>query len=86
METEYKTCIVHGHEHVVAFSDRKQYSYTAKENDKDGNIISVRKIDIAKPNYLGIDGMCLCGVLKKGETLEQWIKAEIIRKKRIANE
>jgi hypothetical protein len=55
-----KTIIVHGRTHVLTESKRN-------DNVEDG------QTKIEQPNYLGT-GMALCGVLRPGETLEEWKK------------
>lgn len=82
---EYKLALIHGRKHVISFIDRKEYYFTEKIKTEDG-IIEVRDVYIAKPKYLGIYGLCLCGILKEGETLKQWIENEKVRKEKVLNE
>ena len=94
METkiDYKLMTVFGHKHVVTYSDRPEYSYKQKCLDEDGNVIvdafgipKIKKWIMEAPAYLGIKGMVLCGVLKKNETIEEWIVSEEKRKQKIRN-
>lgn len=82
---EYKLALIHGREHVISFINRKEYYFTKKIETEDG-IIEVPDIYIEKPKYLGIYGLCLCGILKEGETLEQWIENEKVRNEKVFNE
>lgn len=94
METklDYKLFNVINRKHVVALIDRKEYSYSRSVLDENGNFLLNEKGQVIKerwvmeaPSYMGVKGLVLCGILKYGETLEQWIEAENIRKKRVEN-
>ena len=92
METklDYKLFNVRNRKHVVALIDRKEYSYSRSALDENGNFLLNKKGQVIKerwvmeaPSYMGVKGLVLCGILKHGETLEQWIEAENIRKMRV---
>ncbi len=55
---------VHGHKHVLKPSSRVK-SYFVQNG--------VRTELIPNPDYLNT-GMCLCGILKAGQTLDEFIK------------
>ena len=70
MESQYQLIKVHGRDHVVKDQEHERRSMTI--------IGEFRHPDA---NYLNT-GRCLCGVLNKGETLDEWIiRREIIREK-----
>ena len=82
-KNQYKTIIVHGHEHVVKEIRRKEFRYSSfiwelKDGqwvarcDENGKEITKSWI-IEPPAYLGMTDLVLCGVLKKNETLKQWV-------------
>ena len=87
---DYKVVNFLGKNHVVAFSEREEAFSNRKLTDKNGNVLldengKQRKekiISLAAPSYMGIKGLVLCGVLRKNETLEQWIQKEQIKKSR----
>lgn len=94
METklDYKLFNVINRKHVVALIDRKEYSYSRSVLDENGNFLLNEKGQAIKerwvmeaPSYMGVKGLVLCGILKHGETLKQWIKAENIRRMRVEN-
>lgn len=65
MKPTYKTILVKGHIHVV-----RQYQRGGVMRVKDSTE------PVPESNYLGIKNLMLCGVLKKGETLDQWRTAK----------
>lgn len=66
---EYKIIEVHGRQHVCRFSNRVETVY--KRKDEATGEVTERVIPA--PNYLGT-GMVLSGVVRIGETIEQFLK------------
>ena len=60
--TKYRTILVKGRLHVVKLQPRYGTMVVGKTTE-----------DVPIANYLGVKHQVLCGVLKEGETLEQWI-------------
>lgn len=79
-DKHFTTVRVHGRTHVVTPNDRRAVTIRVnKDRDvlKDDVTVSedeegtIKRILIPAVNYANT-GMALCGVLEKGETLEQW--------------
>jgi len=68
---KYKVVNYFGRECVVTDSERKAYKYTRTitVDGKEKKVVST----IAAPKLRGIKGLALCGILKKNQTLDQWI-------------
>jgi len=60
-----KTIVVHGRKHVLCAADRAQ---KLKEGET----------PLPPPNYCGT-GLCLCGILKKYQTLEEFTEERIAK-------
>ena len=60
--THYFTITMHGHHHVVKHAEKRPFKAA------DGT-----SMQIQQGNYLN-KGLLLCGVLRYGETLDQWKK------------
>jgi hypothetical protein len=71
MDKHYELLKVHGRHHVLT----EQINIRRTVRQYNGNYIEISHPDA---NYMGT-GKCLCGVLNKGETLEEWI----LRKKQM---
>ena len=70
----YKTMRVNGRTHVLREINRLSYCLSDYYKSCKGDIIRVDP-----PDYLGT-GLALCGVLKYGQTLNEWVQE---KKKRI---
>lgn len=85
---EYKMRQVNGRFHVVGITDRKGYYVSVPVTDKEGNPIEIdgikqrKKLYVEGPKYLGVKGQVLCGVLRSGQTLENWIKRKFTKNKK----
>lgn len=79
---EYKVVDYCGNSCVVRQSERKEYNYTQREKVNGEEV--VKKVYMAAPYFMGIEGLALCGVLMKNETLEHWIEVET--KKQLRND
>ena len=85
---DYKVVNFLGKNHVVAFSDREEAFFNRKLTDENGNVLldengkqrKEKVISLAAPSYMGIKGLVLCGILRKNETLEQWIATAAYRR------
>jgi len=58
-------------------------SHVVKECYRPGHYLDPdtrEKIPVDQPNYRGT-GMCLCGILKKGQTLDEFTRLYIEKKK-----
>ena len=63
--TKYRTILGKGRLHVVKLQPR--YGVM---------LVNGFREEVPSPNYLGIKNVVLCGVLKVGETLDQWRTAK----------
>jgi hypothetical protein len=74
MTKHYELIKVHGREHVIT----EQLAIRRTVRSFNGKYIEITHPDA---NYMGT-GKCLCGVLNKGESLEEWmLRKEQIREK-----
>ena len=73
----YITMRVNGRTHVVRQFNRRKY----RTKQYPGGMETVYT---PAPNYLGT-GMALCGVLRYGQTLEEWVSEKKKRKKSYLN-
>ena len=65
----YHQLEVNGRIHILKLVDRNGQYYFKHQKERR----PARMEALPNPNYKGT-GMALCGILKKGETLEQWIE------------
>jgi len=68
MSEMYKTIAVKNRLHVVREMNRLPYCISDYYMSCNGE-----RIRVESPNYLG-SGMALSGVLKRGQTLDEWVK------------